>query len=468
MEAVSGEPWEWSAVETASAIRNGTVSAREVMVSIMERTHAVNPRVNAVVEILADEALAAANRADAARASGTPLGPLHGVPVTTKINVAQRGTATTNGVVAFRDLMASDDAPVIANLRLGGAIPFARTNVPAFSWRWFTNNDLHGRTINPHDPDRTPGGSSGGAAVAVATGIGAIAHGSDLAGSIRYPSAACGIYGLKPSFGRVPNFDPDAPERPILSQLLVTQGPMARNVGDLRSAFDVMRRADPRDPWHTSAETPVRNDVRRVGRISPPPGFADREVVDALDHVETLLTKAGYEIEPLNVDFDEIYELHLGVLGEARHGLLDRIKQFGDDAIRASADAMFAHAPALDLASYMKVLSNRSNAIRGWRSKLARTPIILAPVSWWIPFANDLDLQGEQVVGDMLKAMLPTIAANILGLPALAMPATRAGRIPVGVQLIADRFREHDLMDVAEELSVHQSPVSIVDGSRES
>jgi amidase len=184
--------WRWPAYRLTAAIRAGAVSAREAAVSALDRVQAVNPALNAIVDVLPDEALAAADAADAARRRGDTLGPLHGVPVTVKVNVDLRGRATTNGVVAFKDNIASEDSPVVANLRRAGAVIIGRTNTPAFSVRWFTENDLHGRTHNPWSRAHTPGGSSGGASSAVAAGMGAIAHGNDLAGSVRYPRIAPG------------------------------------------------------------------------------------------------------------------------------------------------------------------------------------------------------------------------------------------------------------------------------------
>src|SRR5262245_11398405 len=175
----------------------------------------VNPAINAVVTEFPDEALRAAQLIDDQIAHKQPVGALSGVPVTVKTNVDQAGHATTNGVRLQRDLKAETDNPVVANLRKAGAVIIGRTNTPAFSLRWFTRNSLHGHTRNPWSASITPGGSSGGAAAAVATGIGAIAHGTDIAGSIRYPAYACGIHGLRPSFGRVPNVNFTAKDRHI-------------------------------------------------------------------------------------------------------------------------------------------------------------------------------------------------------------------------------------------------------------
>ena len=197
------ELWRLGALELAEMIRDRQVSAREAVRSCLDRADAVNPKLNAVVDLMAEEALAAADDADRAQASGGTTGPLHGVPVTVKVNVDTKGRANTNGVVALQNNIATEDSPVVANLRAAGAIVIGRTNTPAFSMRWFTENDLYGRTLNPWSRDHTPGGSSGGASAAVAAGIGPIGHGNDLGGSIRYPAYCTGLYGLRPSFGRV-------------------------------------------------------------------------------------------------------------------------------------------------------------------------------------------------------------------------------------------------------------------------
>src|SRR5699024_9136974 len=140
---------------------------------------------------------------DRRRAAGEKLGPLHGVPVAIKINSDQAGYATTQGVVAFKEAIAAEDSPHVASLRRAGAVLMGRSNSPAFAYRWFTNNDLHGRTLNPWDASRTPGGSSGGASSAVASGMVPIAGGNDIGGSVRYPAYACGVVGLRPTVGRV-------------------------------------------------------------------------------------------------------------------------------------------------------------------------------------------------------------------------------------------------------------------------
>src|SRR5262245_44559197 len=251
---MSDDLWRWDAVRLAHAIRTRVVSSKEAVVACLSRLEAINPRVNAIVETLAEEALTLAEGADRELAKGNPIGPLHGVPFTTKINTDQRGCATTNGVAAFASLIAHEDSPSIANLRRAGAIAIGRTNAPEFSWRWFTDNELYGETINPWNRGRTCGGSSGGGAVAVATGMGPLAQGSDFGGSIRQPALCCGIAGLRPTVGRVPAFNATTGDRPITAQFMAVHGPLARRVDDLRLAFAVMAVGDVRDPWWVPAQ----------------------------------------------------------------------------------------------------------------------------------------------------------------------------------------------------------------------
>ena len=224
---MTDELWRWDAARLAHAIRTRAVSSREAVAACLARLQSVNPRVNAVVETLADEALTRADAADRDLAKSGPTAPLLGIPVTTKINTDQKDCATSNGVAAFRNLVAQEDSPSIANLRRAGAIVIGRTNAPEFSWRWFTDNELHGETINPWNRARTCGGSSGGAAVAVATGMCPLAQGTDFGGSIRHPAFCCGIAGLRPTLGRVPAYNATTGDRPITAQFMAVHGPLA-------------------------------------------------------------------------------------------------------------------------------------------------------------------------------------------------------------------------------------------------
>ena len=205
--------WQWSAVDTATAIRDGRVTSEEVVQAHIDRMRTVNPAINAVVVDLSAQAIEEARTADRLRAQGGRLGKLHGVPVTIKINIDVEGQANSNGVVALRENIAPGDSPVTANLKKAGAIIIGMTNTPEFSMRGFTDNPLHGPTSNPWDSAITCGGSSGGAGASMAAGIGAIAHGNDIGGSLRWPAYCNGIATIKPTQGRIPAFNPSAARR---------------------------------------------------------------------------------------------------------------------------------------------------------------------------------------------------------------------------------------------------------------
>src|SRR6202043_55695 len=245
--------WRLSAADIAALIKSKKVSAKQAASAALTRLDAVNPSINAVVDHRPEEVLAQAALIDAAIARGEDAGPLAGVPVTVKANIDQVGFATTNGLKLQRDVIAATNSPVVDNLRKAGAVTLGRTNCPAFSYRWFTTNLLHGDTKNPRDPATTPGGSSGGAGAAVASGIGHIAHGTDIAGSIRYPAYACGVHGLRPTVGRVAAYNAALPERTIGAQIEAVSGPLARTILDLRISLAALSARDPRDPWWVPA-----------------------------------------------------------------------------------------------------------------------------------------------------------------------------------------------------------------------
>ncbi|AGU51836.1 amidase [Variovorax paradoxus B4] len=461
--------WQLEAADLAQRIKAREVSCVEAVRSSLARLDAVNPQLNAVADCCADEALNAAALADAALANGEATGPLHGVPVTIKVNVDQRGHATTNGVEAYRSVVATEDSPVVENLQRAGAIVVGRTNTPAFSMRWFTDNAAHGRTLNPHNADVTPGGSSGGAAAAVAVGIGAIAHGNDQGGSIRYPAYACGVYGLRPSFGRVPAFNPSGgSERPMVVQLTSVQGPLARSVRDLRLAFAAMAQRDVRDPWWAPAplESATSGRPISVALCTELPGYAcDPEVADALQRAARLLESAGYRIEPAQPPrLREAADLWLSLtMADSRLLVEEALLRDGDDAIRQSYRAMDAHAPQFDMASYMRALAARTGLMREWALFLQRHPLLLMPVSWRNPFPVDADQRGSAAMREILDAQSPLLSTAILGLPGLSVPMGMRGRLSTGVQLVSDRFREDLCLAAAEVLEAEAGPVAVVD-----
>lgn len=218
----------------------------------------------------------------------------------TKVNVDQKGLPNDNGVPAFRDVIAQHDAPVVANLRAAGAIIIGRTNTPSFSMRGFTKNKLHGRTLNPRDPAITPGGSSGGAGACAATGMGPIAHGNDIAGSVSVPAYCCGTVGLRVSLRRVPAFNPSAAApRPIGAQLMAVQGPLTRTIRDCRLALAAMARGDERDTRWVPAPlvgSPPSRPIRVALVPEVPGGFTPPAQAAAVRTAGRHLAAAGYAV----------------------------------------------------------------------------------------------------------------------------------------------------------------------------
>ncbi len=446
---MNGDLWQWSACDLARAIATREVSSREAVESCLTRLERVNPRINAVIDVLAEEALACSDRADEAVSRGEPLGVLHGVPVTIKVNVDYAGRATTNGVVAFKDRIASTDSPAVANWRKAGAIIVGRTNVPAFSVRFFTDNALYGRTLNPWSPDRTPGGSSGAAAAAVATGIGPLAHGTDRAGSIRYPAYACGVFGLRPTIGRVPAFVSSGSQEPTLAtQLTHVQGPLARTVQDLRVGLHAMAARDPRDPWWVPApadKMPSSQHALRVALYIPPASArADEAVIAATKVAAAWLEDAGGKVEEalpprLQEAADMLFSL---IRTEEKAGTTKAIEELGDDALRRARASTMACATEMDFHGYVQAFARRASILREWQLFFERFPLLLMPTSYRLPLPIDFDQRGDLAVKEMLDAHQPILAISSLGLPGLAVPTGVADGVPVGVQVVAGRFQE--------------------------
>jgi amidase len=451
-----GELWQWDAADLAHAIRCRTISSREVVAACLKRLEAVNPKINAVVVELGASALAAADAADAAVARGDVLGPLHGVPVTIKVNVDQIGEATSNGVVAFRDLIATADSPVVANFKTAGAIIIGRTNTPAFSSAWSTENDLHGRTLNPWSKNHTPGGSSGGASASVAAGITPIAHGNDFAGSVRYPAFCTGIVGLRPSFGRIPAFIPSAKvERALSGQLMSTQGPLARRVRDIRLALAAMAQEDPRDPWYVPMPLqgpPLPRPIRVALSPDPAGTGVHPSVAEAVKHAGKLLAAAGYAVEEINPpDFAAVAKEWSNIVREETpHYTTPAIEQYADARFRQMHRWATQDAGAPDALAYMQALARRTSWIRIWNLFLRDHPLLLIPVAFEPPFEQGRDSESRDSVIHVRKMQMPSFAIPVLGLPAISVPTGIVDGLPTGVQIVGPRFREDLILDAAD------------------
>jgi amidase len=465
------ELWRLDAAELAPMIAAGTVSCQEAVQSCLDRMDAINPYLNAVVRPLHQAALARAEAADAAQRRGEPLGALHGVPITIKVSTDMQGEASDNSVIAFKDVIAAEDAPVVSHLRRAGAVVIGRTNTPAFSMRWFTANDLHGETRNPWSPLVTPGGSSGGAASAVAAGIGPIAHGSDIAGSIRYPAYCCGVAGLRPSFGRVPSFNASATtSQGISAQLMAVQGPLARRVRDVRLAFNAMAHPDPRDPRVLPLGTfPPRPGPLRAAVIADPGGAGVHPAIaTAVHQAGQTLRAAGYEIDDVEPpEFTRTARLW-GPLGgpDAIARLLPLVEAHGDAGIKRGLAFWAAAWHERDPQICLDALAERHRLLRLWTMFLERYTVVVMPVSRALPYPPDEDIKDEATGIAIVRAQEPMLAVSVLGLPAASVPTGLHEGIPVGVQVVSAMGREDLCLDAAAIIEAHCPVATPIDPVR--
>ncbi len=451
--------WRLSATELTQLTRSGDLSAEAATQAAIDRMHAVNPGLNAVVEDLSDQALGRARDLDRARAMGEDPGPLFGVPVTIKVNVDQKGHTTTNGVVALKDVIAPDDAPVVSNLQKAGAIVIGRTNTPEFSFRADTDNPLYGRTHNPWGQHISPGGSSGGAGAAVMAGIGALAHGNDIGGSLRFPAAANGAVTVKPGLGRVPAWNPSQKaERGSLAQSMSVQGLLTRSAADLHLSMPSLIAPDARDPFHVPM--PWRGDDLegpiKVAFTKNTFGYAlHPEVEKALDTARDALADAGYLVE--EIDPPDVFECgrigYRSLMGEVLTLMKSDVEAAGSQTIQDIFDVYFQEFPPIVETELLRMLAKRSHYAREWSLFLQDYPLVLSPFLPQPFFKPDRDTEGAEGVHEVLGCAVYSYAMNFLGLPAACVPARLAqlpkGPQPINVQIAARRWREDLAVDAA-------------------
>lgn len=439
--------WRASAGELAAAIRRGEVSSLEVVESHLARVDAVNGHLNAVVRVLADEARAAAQAADEAVAAGEELGPLHGVPISVKDNIAVAGTPTTNGVPAYAEENAERDALIVTRLKDAGAIVLTRTNLPDLGLRVHTDSYLYGVTRNPWAADRNVGGSSGGEGAALASGMSCLGLGNDIGGSLRIPAQCNGIASLKPTLGRIAS--PVAGE--LSGQLMAVDGPMARRVADLRTAYELLGRYHKRDPW----SVPVPLDLERpaepvkVALVPEPSGGSTHpDVAAGVRAAGQALEAAGYAVEeiepPLVAEARRAWEVFLGYeLNLARQALEEIMSPDAYEFLVRGLDVFDAESPT----EYVGMFAQRHRVASAWQEFQEDYPITLAPIMTQPPFVVGYDLQDP---GDVLDQMRFEVALNLLGLPAVCVPTGVANGLPQVVEVIGGRYREGLCLEAAQ------------------
>lgn len=448
--ASTSELWAFGARALAEAITARRASSREVVKAHLDRIQVVNPELNAVTRVMADVALEAADRADRLLASGAQVGRLHGVPISVKENVDVLGSPTTHGVVALADAFPKADSPQVASLRAAGAIVFARTNLPEFALRWHTDNALHGATKNPWNPALTPGGSSGGEAVALATGMTPLGLGNDDGGSLRYPPQCSGVAAIKPSLGRVPRAVSDeSKESPISHQLLNAEGPMARHVEDLRLALEIMIQPSWHDPWHVPVGL-VGAEVDRPIRVAMVSLHdVDEQVAEGVRRAAGQLEDAGYVIE--EADPPSIAE---AAETWAKMTAWDSLLTWEDVSPLLSPDGrlqmeiLFGVIGPVSPMEYRQTYIRRLVIARAWAKFQRQYPLVLSPVSTQPPFSVGTDLTPPGLES-ILRSMRLLFPVNIVGLPAVVVPVGIGSGLPQAVQIIGRRYREDLCLDAA-------------------
>ena len=435
----------WSACRIAAEIRAGNLSSREIVDACLERIEQVNPKINAVVRLVTERARKEADALDRLAASGEFRGPLHGVPITIKDSLDSEGIVSTGGTMGRKDFIPQQDAPVVARLRDAGAVLLGKTNTPELTLSGETSNLIYGRTLNPYDLERSPGGSSGGSAAIVACGGAALELGSDTGGSIREPAHLCGITGIKPTSGRTPRSGHIVPYGGGVMDSLTQIGPMARYVEDLVLALPIICGPDGRDPAvvPVAIGDPAEVDLSKL-RIA---WYTDNGILAAADEIQRVVAETAGQLQAQRFNIEqkllpgmrELVDLSTGLRESANAGLIMRLlqrygtKQPGPDlAGYLTADGI-ASANSLDPALMEAIDEARSRAL----GFFADYDAILCPP------AHALARPHGASHGDSFDDWSYITIYNLLGWPGLSVRAgTSADGLPVGVQVVAAPWRE--------------------------
>ncbi len=433
------------AYDLARMVRRKEVSPVEIVDAVLARIERVNPRLNAYVTVVADHARAAARDAEARVAAGAELGPLHGVPYSLKDLTPTNGIRTTMGSRIFEHHVPEEDAILVERLRAAGAILLGKTNTPEFGCKPFTDNRVFGATRNPWALDRSPGGSSGGAAAAVAAGLGPLAEGSDLAGSIRHPAAWCGVVGFKPSQGRIARYPNQA-----AWNAMSANGPIARTVADVALMFSAMVGPDARDPlalphtgedWaHVAEGASVRG--LRVAWTPDLGGAAavDPEIVSVCQGAVRTFSEMGCAVGSDSPEIGDILEPFLALNAAVRLATIGR--HF--DRWREQMDPILVRRLELGRSLRPEQIGEAEVARSAYHQRLRRFferyDLLLLPTTAIAatPLADPMPREiAGRPVGQHVEMLVLTLAFNFSAYPAISVPCgwTRSG-LPVGLQIV--------------------------------
>lgn len=447
------EPWELDATTTARLIANRDLSAVECLESHVRRVGELNPRLNAIVLQTIEDGRLTAVDVDA----GLVTGGLAGAVMTTKINTDHVPYPTDNGIKALAANTAKTTHSCIRGLVDEGMVMIGRTNSPAFAMRFHTANDLHGETLNPFDREVSCGGSSGGAGVAVATGMCQIAQGNDVAGSVRWPATLNGVIGLRPTIGRIPSggTNPALP-RSWGAANMSTNGPIARTMTDIRAAYLAMSVSNWTDPnWMPVAHGfGAESRPIKVALVTNDGRPLDPHVVDAVRRVGHALADAGYEVDeaipPMTDEFFGLWE-RLGCLDVAL-GLAPMLADIDDSGLRVAIDDWMTTLPEPTARTFMSALLDRDLVMRSWTAFLAEYPIVVTPLMSLPSVPRAFDTSHRGAMSELMEIGRWGVNLSAVAMPALAFPAGHVDGVPIGVQLFARAWREDLLLDAGDAL----------------
>jgi amidase len=443
-----------------SMVRAGAISPVELVERHLQQIEARNPALNAFVTVMAERARAEARERERAISTGEPLGLLHGVPLTVKDSFDIAGQPTRVGSLLRTDQPAVDDAAAVARLRSQGAIILGTTNTPEMLAAYETDNFITGRTNNPWDLERTPGGSSGGEAAAIAAFCSPGGIASDGGGSLRIPAHFCGIAGLKPTPGRISGVG-HTPSLGYPAGLLTAVGPMARTAQDLHLLFSALAGYDAEDPL--SAPLPLRQPTLEAVRIGVWEQFynvpVDPEIRAAILQAAALLSGLGWAVEPFEPrGLDRAPNVWAGLFGWPAAARRKLVEGRENEVHWTLLESLGGPGPSAD--QVLLNLAARDRMRADLLRQMENTAALLMPVSGITAFRHrERKWQiSDQTVG-LFQAMMPAVLANVLGFPAVTVPmAISAAGLPIGVQLLGRPYEDELLLEIAVRLEQERGP----------
>ena len=446
-----------SASELAELVRSKEASSKEIVEAHFNRIKEVNPSINAITLTLEESALKLADEADSAGEEERKR-PFHGVPFTIKENIDFMGTPTTNGIPLLAESMPPRNAPIVDRMLEAGAIPIGRTNLPEMGMRLDTDNPLRGRTFNPWNKALTPGGSSGGEAASIATGMSPFGLGNDIGGSLRNPAYCCGIASLNPSIGRIPFVNSIEGFIDMgISGAFLSDGPMARSVEDLRTGLSIMSGRHIDDPQ--SVNTPLSGPIPEKPKAALVKEIANFNLPDAtkreIDRAGAILSNSGWSIEEVEApEVERVYEIWGTVLNS---GMLDAMPEEVFKPETAAYLHRFAEPFLSNDLNLDQALIERRRLRRLWSAFLTDYQVCIGPTWANLPWPIDTDLDPEKGIDTLRQSFSFIAPGNCLGLPSVALPMGVDNGIPTGVQIYSELYRE-DLCLLAAELIQKEAP----------